>query len=93
MALDEAYHEFVTDPDVVDGMDLIDAHPNLVVLRTFSKAYRLAALRVGYAIGVARGGDGAAQGLLAVQRELAGAGRRDRRAGRRRRRCSPAARA
>jgi histidinol-phosphate aminotransferase len=53
VALDEAYHEYVTDPDVVDGMDLIDAHPNLVVLRTFSKAYRLAALRVGYAIGSA----------------------------------------
>jgi histidinol-phosphate aminotransferase len=51
VALDEAYHEYVTDPDVVDGMDLIDAHPNLVVLRTFSKAYRLAGLRVGYAIG------------------------------------------
>jgi histidinol-phosphate aminotransferase len=51
VALDEAYHEYVTDPDAVDGMDLIDAHPNLVVLRTFSKAYRLAALRVGYAIG------------------------------------------
>ena len=31
-------------------MDLLDAHPNLVVLRTFSKAYRLAALRVGYAV-------------------------------------------
>lgn len=50
VALDEAYREFVTDPDAVDGLDLIDAHPNLVVLRTFSKAYRLAALRVGYAI-------------------------------------------
>ena len=51
VALDEAYHEYVTDPEVVDGMELIDAHPNLVVLRTFSKAYRLAALRVGYAVG------------------------------------------
>jgi histidinol-phosphate aminotransferase len=50
VALDEAYHEYVTEPDAVDGMALIDAHPNLVVLRTFSKAYRLAALRVGYAI-------------------------------------------
>jgi histidinol-phosphate aminotransferase len=51
VALDEAYHEYVTDPDAVDGMALLDAHPNLVVLRTFSKAYRLAALRVGYAVG------------------------------------------
>jgi histidinol-phosphate aminotransferase len=51
VALDEAYHEFVTDPAAADGMGLLDAYPNLVVLRTFSKAYRLAALRVGYAIG------------------------------------------
>lgn len=51
VALDEAYHEYVRDPDAVDGLDLIDTYPNLVVLRTFSKAYRLAGLRVGYAIG------------------------------------------
>ncbi|NMI01988.1 histidinol-phosphate transaminase [Pseudonocardia acidicola] len=51
VALDEAYFEYVTDPDVPDGLTLLDAHPNLVVLRTFSKAYRLAGLRVGYAVG------------------------------------------
>ncbi|MGI8814919.1 MAG: pyridoxal phosphate-dependent aminotransferase [Pseudonocardia sp.] len=51
VALDEAYREFVTDPDVPDGLTLLDGRPNLVVLRTFSKAYRLAGLRVGYAIG------------------------------------------
>ncbi len=51
VALDEAYREFVTDPDAVDGAALLDAYPNLVVLRTFSKAYRLAGLRVGYALG------------------------------------------
>ena len=50
VALDEAYREYVTDPDAVDGTTLLDAHPNLVVLRTFSKAYRLAGLRVGYAL-------------------------------------------
>jgi histidinol-phosphate aminotransferase len=50
VVLDEAYHEFVTDPDVPDGFRLLDAHPNLVVLRTFSKAYGLAGLRVGYAL-------------------------------------------
>lgn len=50
VVLDEAYHEYVT-AGAVDGLPLLDAHPNLVVLRTFSKAYRLAALRVGYAIG------------------------------------------
>lgn len=53
VALDEAYAEFVTDPDAVDGRTLIDEHPNLVVLRTFSKAYRLAGFRVGYALGAA----------------------------------------
>ena len=50
VALDEAYHEYVTDPEAADGLSILDAHPNLVVLRTFSKAYRLAALRVGYAV-------------------------------------------
>ncbi|TCK27320.1 histidinol-phosphate transaminase [Pseudonocardia endophytica] len=50
VALDEAYAEFVTDPEAVTGRPLLDAHPNLVVLRTFSKAYRLAGLRVGYAL-------------------------------------------
>ena len=51
VALDEAYHEFVTDPAAANGTELLDTYPNLVVLRTFSKAYRLAGLRVGYAIG------------------------------------------
>jgi histidinol-phosphate aminotransferase len=50
VALDEAYVEFVRDPDVPDGLTLLGEHPNLVVLRTFSKAYGLAGLRVGYAI-------------------------------------------
>jgi histidinol-phosphate aminotransferase len=51
VVLDEAYREFVTDPDVPDGLSLRTGRPNLVVLRTFSKAHRLAGLRVGYAIG------------------------------------------
>jgi histidinol-phosphate aminotransferase len=50
VALDEAYREYVRDPDVPDGITLLDEHPNLVVLRTFSKAYGLAGLRVGYAV-------------------------------------------
>jgi histidinol-phosphate aminotransferase len=50
VALDEAYREYVRDPEVPDGLSLLDAHPNLIVLRTFSKAYGLAGLRVGYAI-------------------------------------------
>lgn len=51
--LDEAYAEFVTDPDAVDGLAerVFETHPNVVVLRTFSKAWGLAGLRVGYAIG------------------------------------------
>lgn len=51
VVLDEAYIEFVTDPDAVDGRDLLGRYPNLVVLRTFSKAYGLAGLRIGYALG------------------------------------------
>lgn len=51
VVLDEAYAEFVTDADAVDGSTLVSAYPNLVILRTFSKAYGLAGLRVGYAIG------------------------------------------
>ena len=51
VVLDEAYAEFVTDEDAVRGSEELPRHPNLVVLRTFSKAYGLAGLRVGYAIG------------------------------------------
>lgn len=50
VVIDEAYHEFVTDAQVPDGLTLLDDYPNVIVLRTFSKAYGLAGLRVGYAI-------------------------------------------
>ena len=50
VVIDEAYREFVASPEVPDGLDLLAEHDNVVVLRTFSKAYGLAALRVGYAI-------------------------------------------
>jgi histidinol-phosphate aminotransferase len=51
VVLDEAYREFM-DPDLGDPVpDLLAAHPNVLVLRTFSKAYALAGLRVGYALG------------------------------------------
>jgi histidinol-phosphate aminotransferase len=50
VVIDEAYREFVTDPLVPDALDLYRAHPNVAVLRTFSKAYGLAGLRVGYAV-------------------------------------------
>lgn len=48
--LDEAYAEFVREESAVEGASLVGRYPNLVVLRTFSKAYGLAGLRVGYAI-------------------------------------------
>lgn len=50
VVIDEAYLEFVDAPDAPDAMAVHEAHPNVVVLRTFSKAYGLAGLRVGYAI-------------------------------------------
>jgi histidinol-phosphate aminotransferase len=50
VVLDEAYREFNTDPDVPDGIDLYRDRPNVAVLRTFSKAYGLAGLRVGFAV-------------------------------------------
>jgi histidinol-phosphate aminotransferase len=50
VVLDEAYREFVRDTDVPDGVDLYRDRPNVCVLRTFSKAYGLAGLRVGFAI-------------------------------------------
>ncbi|GAB6903551.1 histidinol-phosphate transaminase [Kineosporia succinea] len=50
VVLDEAYVEFVTGDDRVDGLAAYHRYPNLCLLRTFSKAYGLAGLRVGYAI-------------------------------------------
>lgn len=50
VVLDEAYREFILDDDVLDGLEMYRKHANVVVLRTFSKAYGLAALRVGFAI-------------------------------------------
>lgn len=50
VVLDEAYVEFCTDADRADGLEVYRRHPNLVLLRTFSKAYGLAGLRVGFAI-------------------------------------------
>ncbi|HET7475170.1 MAG TPA: histidinol-phosphate transaminase [Dermatophilaceae bacterium] len=48
--IDEAYLEFVTDPQAPDAMPLYRSRPNVALLRTFSKAYGLAGLRVGYAV-------------------------------------------
>ena len=54
--LDEAYIEFVAPKHRLDAPALIRRFPNVVVLRTFSKAYGLAGLRIGYGFGVARAG-------------------------------------
>jgi histidinol-phosphate aminotransferase len=48
VVIDEAYREFVTDPDVPDGLDVAGDRPNVVVLRTLSKAWGMAGLRVGW---------------------------------------------
>ncbi|MEK4059376.1 MULTISPECIES: histidinol-phosphate transaminase [Paenibacillus] len=50
VVLDEAYSEYVTDLSYSDGIELLAKYPNLVVLRTFSKIYGLAALRIGYGV-------------------------------------------
>jgi histidinol-phosphate aminotransferase len=51
VVIDEAYHEYVTDPAAVRALELAAAHENAIVLRTFSKAFGLAGLRVGYGMG------------------------------------------
>jgi histidinol-phosphate aminotransferase len=49
--LDEAYHDYVTHPSYKSGVDLALSTPNVFVARTFSKAYGMAGLRIGYALG------------------------------------------
>lgn len=51
VVLDEAYGEFVYDPDYSNGVSMLEEYRNLVVLRTFSKIYGLASLRIGYGVG------------------------------------------
>jgi histidinol-phosphate aminotransferase len=51
VVLDEAYREYIRDESVPDGIDLYRDRPNVAVLRTFSKAYGLAGLRVGFLVG------------------------------------------
>ena len=50
VVLDEAYIEYAEGGELPDGLEFLSAYPNLLVSRTFSKAYGLAALRVGYAL-------------------------------------------
>ncbi len=51
VVLDEAYYEYVTDPDYADSMKYLHSGKNVLILRTFSKIYGLAGLRLGYGIG------------------------------------------
>ncbi|MDD1749821.1 MAG: histidinol-phosphate transaminase [Methanothrix sp.] len=51
VVIDEAYFEFVDAKDYPNGISLLADYPNLVVFRTFSKMYGLAALRIGYLVG------------------------------------------
>ncbi|WP_020616665.1 histidinol-phosphate transaminase [Paenibacillus daejeonensis] len=53
VVLDEAYCEYIEGSAYPDGLALLKKHPNLVLLRTFSKIYGLASLRIGYGIGSA----------------------------------------
>jgi histidinol-phosphate aminotransferase len=51
--IDEAYHEYVTDSSYETAIPLALSTPNVVIARTFSKAYGMAGMRIGYAIGMA----------------------------------------
>jgi histidinol-phosphate aminotransferase len=51
--IDEAYHDYVTDPNYATAIPLALSTPNVFVARTFSKAYGMAGMRIGYAIGEA----------------------------------------
>ena len=62
VVVDEAYAEFVDAPDYASALPLVARFPNLVVTRTFSKAYALAGLRVGFAV--------ADPGLIAVMERV-----------------------
>ncbi|RCW48292.1 MULTISPECIES: histidinol-phosphate transaminase [unclassified Halanaerobium] len=51
LIVDQAYYEYVESDDYFDGTDLLDKYPNLFILRTFSKIYGMAGMRVGYGFG------------------------------------------
>lgn len=51
VVLDEAYFEFMDQPDYPDGISLLPQYPNLIIFRTFSKMFGLAGLRIGYLAG------------------------------------------
>jgi histidinol-phosphate aminotransferase len=57
VVLDEAYIEFAAADDFPDGLKFLQSYPNIIVTRTFSKAYGLAGLRIGYGISTAETAD------------------------------------
>jgi histidinol-phosphate aminotransferase len=67
--LDEAYVEFLSPEYRIDAPALVERFPNVVVLRTFSKAYGLAGLRIGYGLGGAGPGQDAVDDAAAVRDE------------------------
>ncbi|MTI14044.1 histidinol-phosphate transaminase [Sansalvadorimonas verongulae] len=50
VVLDEAYCEYIEEPDYPDGLEYLSQYPNVIITRTFSKIYGLASLRVGYSV-------------------------------------------
>ena len=67
--IDEAYHDYVTDPSYESAIPLALRTPNVFVARTFSKAYGMAGMRIGYAIGQATIRQAAGAAEDAVQRQ------------------------
>ena len=84
LVMDEAYIEFLDDPVDLVPLIRLGARKNLILMRTFSKIYGLAGLRIGYGIADAGTDCRAGKNPAAVQRQSARANRRARRAGRRR---------
>ena len=88
VVIDEAYKEFVDDAHIPDGVELAKqqwaaGRDNVAVLRTFSKAYGLAGLRIGYAVAPPAVAEALRKVYVPFSRERAGAGGRDGLAGRR----------
>ena len=50
IGIDEAYYEFMQQPEYESALEILDEHPNVIIMRTFSKAFALAGARFGYCI-------------------------------------------
>ena len=76
VVLDEAYLEYMTADDYIDGVALLKKFPNLILTRTFSKVYGLAAVRLGYGVSSPEFADLLEPRQAALQRQRPGHGRR-----------------